>query len=48
MQYIEEPLYKLQISEPITATEMLSGEEIPISANKFIYVFYSIVNNKLP
>lgn len=48
MQYKEEPLYRITLGKEITATDMLAKEETIIPANKDIYVFYSIVNDKKP
>lgn len=49
-QYIEEPLYKLTLSDPLTATCAFGKEgydkEISIPGNSTIYIFYSSISNE--
>lgn len=49
LQYKEEPLYKVKVSENITGKDMLTGESSDlIQGGQYIYVFYSQLANKEP
>lgn len=47
LQYMEEPVYKVQINADIYGKDMLTGSPIgPIKSGEYIYVFYSHIANK--
>ena len=45
-QYKEEPLYKIKTSVDLKAKALETKEEITVSAGHYLYVFYSIINDK--
>lgn len=45
-QYKEEPLYKIKVNQDLTATALETGDELEVKTSEYIYVFYSIINDK--
>ena len=47
VQFIQEPLYKATITQPIEVLNLDTKELITINTEEVIYIFYSFINNKI-
>ena len=46
VQFIQEPLYKATIIQPVQVLDLDTNELVTIDTEEIIYIFYSFINNK--